>query len=538
MPVWSPDGREVFFARADGNGVFGLWRVAAGGGAARPLAPDSWDWKAPTAKLRVNTTISGSEAAAGARVRVIGADGHPAFADRHQAWLDGQTGAIFTYSTGTLDFELPSGEFDIEATKGFEYLPARSTRTLAPGSSAAVTVSVEPLRGVDFDSWYSGDHHFHLNYGGQTLLAPDALVPMMRGEDLDVATPLSANLHTRRIDEGYFAWARREPPLILFGQEVRSHFLGHTGHIGIKQLYWPWYWGPGYPVYGLDDRSNHEALQRTRAQGGVNSYVHPVTIRAPFADKAPAGIPLELVSDALLGDVDTLEVACLWSDELGTAEAWYRLLNVGVPIAPSAGTDAMVDFFRTMAIGTTRVYVHVPESLTLERYLAALKAGRSFVTNGPLLKFSVGGAAPGGVVTAVDGPTEWELTVGTTMPFERVEVLVNGEVVWNGPGGAEAGTRTYRGSVKAPAGGWIAARVHGGVTKWPGMDSYPFAHTAPLWFGAIASTDPAAARRAAGELLAALDVAERRIQQAYKEVSAPVLLGRIAAARKKLDAWR
>ena len=24
-------------------------------------------------------------------------------------------------------------------------------------------------------------------------------------------------------------------------------------------------------------------------------------------------------------DVDALEVACLWSDELGTAEAWYRL---------------------------------------------------------------------------------------------------------------------------------------------------------------------------------------------------------------------
>jgi hypothetical protein len=26
-------------------------------------------------------------------------------------------------------------------------------------------------------------------------------------------------------------------------------------------------------------------------------------------------------------------------------------------VTPSAGTDAMVDFFRTMAIGTTRVYV-------------------------------------------------------------------------------------------------------------------------------------------------------------------------------------
>ena len=52
------------------------------------------------------------------------------------------------------------------------------------------------------------------------------------------------------------------------------------------------------------------------------------------------------------------------------------------------------------------------------------------------------------------------------------------------------------------------------------MDSYPFAHTAPLWIGKVASTDPAAARRAAGELLTALDVAEERVRTAYKELRA------------------
>jgi TolB protein len=397
-----------------------------------------------------------------------------------------------------------------------------------------VTLALAPVSNTSFDGWYSGDHHFHLNYGGQAHLAPDALVPMMRGEDLDVATPLAANLHTRRIDEAYFAWTRPEWPFIQFGQEVRSHFLGHTGHIGVNTLYWPWYWGPGYPVYGLDDRSNHEALQHTRAQGGVNSYVHPVTGRAPFGGTTPTGIPLELVSDAVLGDVDTLELACLWSDELGTADAWYRLLNVGVPLAPSAGTDAMVDFFRTMAIGTTRVYVKVPTPMTLERYLAGLKAGRSFVTNGPLLRFTVAGAEPGEAVTSPKPETPWSLTVVSALPFERVEVLVNGEVVWSAPGLTAAGAETFTGTVKTSSGGWIAARVHGGATAWPAMDSYPFAHTAPVWVGSIGSTDRAAARRAATDLLAALDVAEGRLREAYKEASAATVLGRIAAARQRL----
>jgi TolB protein len=535
MPAWSPDGRHLYFSRADDQGVFGLWRIDAGGGVAQPIVPAPWDWKEPTATLTLR--IEQANASVAARVRVSDAHGHPIFATGRQAWLDGQHGRVFTYAplAGELYFEMPAGEYHIEAARGFEYLPQRLTRTLAPGQVSSISAALRPVGGPSFEGWYSGDHHFHLNYGGQVLLAPDALVPMMRGEDLDVATPLSANLHTRRIDEGYFAWTRREHPLIQFGQEIRSHFLGHTGHIGIKTLFWPWYWGPGYPVYGLDDRSNREALQQTRAQGGVNSYVHPVTVRAPFAGKAPTGIPLELVSDAVLGDVDTIELACLWSDELGTADAWYRLLNVGVPIAPSAGTDAMVDFFRTMAIGTTRVYVKVPGELTMDRYLAGLKSGRSFVTNGPLLQFTLNGAEPGDVVKPSSGSTSWELQVASGLPFERVEILVNGEVVWTGPGLTEAGAQTHRGTLTVPAGGWIAARVHGGVTAWPAMDSYPFAHTSPVWIGSIGSTDPAAARRAAGELLMALEVAEGRVKQAYGDASAPVLLGRIAAARQKLE---
>jgi TolB protein len=472
-----------------------------------------------------------------ARVRVIDAEGHPAFASGRQSWLDGQNGVVFTYSHAdrALEFELPTGGFRAEASRGFAHLPARASGTVQGGEANSITLQLEPLAGVSLAGWYSGDHHFHLNYGGQTLLAPDALVPMMRGEDLDVATPLSANLHTRRIDERHFGWTRSEPPLIQFGQEVRSHFLGHTGHIGVTSLYWPWYWGPGYPVYGLDDRSNHEALRRTREQGGVNGYVHPVTGRTPFGGKAPTGIPLELTSDAVLGDVDTIELACLWSDELGTADVWYRLLNVGVPIAPSAGTDAMVDFFRTMAIGTTRVYVNVGNELTMPNYLAALKAGRSFVTTGPLLDFTVNGVRPGGAVKADAGTVSWRLNVASALPFQRVELLVNGEVVWSGAGLATPGSGSFEGTIPASAGGWVAARVHGGETSWPAMDSYPFAHTAPVWFGAAGSINRAAARRSAADLLAALDVAEQRVRVAYKEVPTPTLLGRIAAARQKLE---
>jgi TolB protein len=533
MPAWSPSG-DLIFSRADANGVFGLWRVAASGGEARAVKPSGWDWKTPTVTLSVRTTTNGASAAS--RLHVVDRDGHPAFANDHQAWLDGQSGMVFTYSPGVLEFEIPAGAYRVVAARGFEHAVAETKGSAQSGVAAIAALDLPRVPGPSFDNWYSGDHHFHLNYGGQSLLQPEALVALMRGEDLDVATPLSANLHTRRIDEGYFAWTRREPPLIQFGQEVRSHFLGHTGHIGVQRLYWPWYWGPGYPVYGRDDRSNAGALQHTRDQGGVNSYVHPVTNRTPFGGDTPRGVPLELVSDAVLGDVDTIELACLWSDELGTAEAWYRLLNVGARVTPSAGTDAMVDFFRTMAIGTTRVYVNVPAPLTMERYLEGLKAGRSFVTTGPMLRFRVADREPGETVQSAAGELPWELDVVTAAAFEQLEILVNGEVVWKGSGLKEPGSATHRGSIRAPSGGWIAARVHGGTTAWPGMDSYPFAHTAPVWIEQAGSTEPGAAARAAKDLLSALDVAEGRIKQSYQGTDTPELLGRIKRAREKLAA--
>lgn len=532
MPTWGADG-SILFARADNRGVFGLWRIDNGGGTPRAVTPSSWDWGEPTTRIIVRTQTAGGTPVP-ARLHIVDRDGHPAFPSGRQVWLDGQSGMVFSYSPGTVEIEIPVGAYRAVATHGFEYRPARGEASAPSGAQSGMVLEFTPLGGPSMDSWYSGDHHFHLNYGGQVRLAPEALVPMMRGEDLDVATPLSANLHTRRIDEDYFAWMRTEAPLIQFGQEIRSHFLGHTGHIGVKTLFWPWYWGPNYPVYDRDDRSNVSALRQTRAQGGVNAYVHPVSIRDPFGHDTPRGIPLELVSDAVLGDVDTIELACLWSDELGTADVWYRLLNVGATVTPSAGTDAMVDFFRTMAIGTTRVYVHVPGGLTMDGYLDGLRAGRSFVTNGPLLHFTTASAGAGDVLTQT-GDIPFELAVASTVPFERTEILVNGEVVWTGGGLGQPGTLAHRGTITVPAGGWIAARIYGGEMVWPGMDSYSFAHTAPIWIGSRGSIDPIAAARASTALLVALDVAEQRVRQSYRDTPTPVLLGRLAEARKRLE---
>ena len=160
--------------------------------------------------------------------------------------------------------------------------------------------------------------------------------------------------------------------------------------------------------------------------------IHPVSgTRNPFSESGMNGLPVELVADGVHGNIDLLEIVCLWSNSIGTTELWYRLLNAGFPVAPSGGTDVMTDFHRTMAIGTTRVYVRPDAPFNWTSYFAALKAGRSFVTNGPMVQLTVDGMHPGDVV-AGGRELPFTLSVASAVPVDSVAIVVNGKTAWSG----------------------------------------------------------------------------------------------------------
>ena len=528
-PAWARDG-SLWYVEPDRNERFGLFRVASTGGPAQDLTPLSWDMGEATARVTIRTRRDGSPLAA--RLVVVDGAGHPSVPDTGISYFDGQHGKIFFHSPGVVTVELPAGEVTINASHGFDGA-VTATRRVRAGETAIIDLD---LPAPEFDlaarGWVGGDLHSHLNYGGPFQLEPDDMITALRAEAVDVSTPQLANLQTNLMDVRYWGWQRTELPLIRFSQEVRSHFLGHVGVIGADALHTPWFFGPGYPAYDRLDISNASPLQFARAQGGLNIYVHPVAVSDPFPTAGePRGIPLELVPDALAGDVDTIELACLWSDELGTAELWYRLLNLGLPIMPSGGSDTMHNFHRTMAVGATRVYAKPAGPVGMTSFLDAVREGRSFVTNGPMIDFTVEGVGPGGTV---QGGTRlaFAIDASSSAPVEQIEVLVNGRVVWSG--GRLEGSRRFTGTVDVPAGGWIAARARGGESVWPLQDSYMFAHTAPVWLGERGSSDPDAARSAAGDLLRWMDVAEARLATGYEGAAVPQLRARFAEGRARL----
>ena len=178
--------------------------------------------------------------------------------------------------------------------------------------------------------------------------------------------------------------------ILAHGQEFHTGFWGHIGLVGLREHYLlPDY--AGYPRTALESLypTNTAVSELGRAQGALVGYVHPFDF-APDLSRLQGGVPYELPVGVALGKVDYLEVMG-YSTHLETSEIWYRLLNCGFRIPAGAGTDAFPNFASLRGPpGLVRVYAQVQGRFTHCAWLDAVKAGRTFVTNAPLLEFSLG----------------------------------------------------------------------------------------------------------------------------------------------------
>lgn len=540
--TWSSDGDWIYFVEATSETGLSIYKIPSVGGQKAAVPVARWDWGAPTGTIRISTMLEGTKAPLSTRVSVRDERGHPLLPHATQTFMDSENGYHYFFSDGVVELEAPVGKVNIMAAHGLTAASSARIRVEAD-KITEVTVGLRRIWDGRADGWVSGDHHFHLNYDGVYHVTPGNVLQRMASENLQVATPLVANLYNHQKDFAWHGDTSYGPAgeILKFGQEVRPYSHGHISILDVDQLYRPFFWGPPYPSFGRPAHSNSQVLQFARMNGGMSAYVHPILVDDPFSDSNLEKIPLELISDAVLGDLHMIEVLCLWSSGLGTSELWYRLMNVGIPLVPVAGTDAFMDFHRGMSLGTVRTYVNVDSTtFTWESYVEALESGRSFVTNGPILIFEVDGVGPGGVIgeSIPDQDVDWSLTFASIGPVDQVEVLVNGNVVWSDSDLPPGTTRDYSGRVRLPKGGWIAARAHGGRTGWPGMAPSSFAHVAPIWIGSIGSVAQSERVQAAADLLVALSVAEATLEEMYNNNDISSVKRRLSAARKEVEAWQ
>jgi TolB protein len=492
-PRWSRDGRRLAYISNEGGNT-SLWVQEIPGGKRELVRVEKKRFLGPVARLVVTILDASTLQKTPARVSVTGADGRgwgPDEAWRHADDAFDRAERPFEYSyshtPGESSMTLPAGTFTVEVTKGLEYRPEKRTVTLAPGGTQAVLVKLGRLDNLPLLGWWSGDLHVHMNYGGTYRNDPRHLAFQAQAEDLHVVESLIVNKEQRVPDIAFFDRGRPDPAstrntLIVHGQEYHTSYWGHTGLLGLKDHILL----PGYAAYvntaaASLDPMNATIFRLAHAQGALTGYVHPFD-EYPQPEKADAPLTHELPVDVALGLVDYYEVLG-FSDHLSSAKVWYQLLNCGFRIPAGAGTDAMANFASLRGpVGMNRVFVGAGPLLEHGAWLGALKAGRTFVTNGPLLRFLLGGKEPGGEIRLpLAQDLDLALDLNSIVPVDHLEVVRNGSVVASFPlegGGTHASVRS---KVRVESSGWYTLRAYGDHSRHPVLDIYPFATTSPIY---------------------------------------------------------
>ena len=388
---------------------------------------------------------------------------------------------FFFYTGGSFSFFLPESTTVIRIGHGPEYRAVSDTIEISQDTSVVYRLKRE-INMAELD-WYSGDCHVHINHeGGEFEVFPEDAHLMGKAEGLNVVNCLD--------NEYYFA-GEPDPSstpdcIVYMSEENRSSSYGHLGLLGLTS--------PVLPYSSIWDPLTMDVADSTHAQpGALVVSAHP-TSADYFWDVYEwrgSGFAGELPVVVVHDKIDAMEVLSFSNNSYNDAalDLWYRLLNCGFEIPACAGTDALMNRRERHRIpGAYRTYVYIPEDFaggfTYYNWLSQLKAGRTFITNGPLIPyFRIEDAPPGDVV---DLPTwRWNvrcaISIFSLYPFESVQIVRNGRVVktYNFQPPAYSFNATFKVSVYESS--WIAARVYGENNHWQIKGMEVFAHTGPVY---------------------------------------------------------
>ncbi len=316
----------------------------------------------------------------------------------------------------------------------------------------------------------TADTHVH-------FISPSTALLQAAAEDVDLVNLLAtqwADLFTNVTD---LPWGSMADPsgrrIVVVGTENRQNVLGHLALLGAHRPVHPLASGgpPEGRMAGQLSVLLADWADRCRAAGGLVVAAH---FPLPYA---------EVAADIVSGKIDAVETQTLGPglDDPSILE-WYRFLNLGYRLPIVAGTDKMS---AEVPVGAVRTYGHLAtdDALTFDAWAAAVRAGRTFVTSGPILELTVEGREPGDVVRLRSaGRLEIAVRARAAQPvIDDLEIVVNGRVVAATGRAAGSTELTLRESIDIRDGTWIAARSRSGSEIHSAFATSMAAHTSPVY---------------------------------------------------------
>jgi hypothetical protein len=399
------------------------------------------------------------------------------------------------YVDGTFALNALPARMKVEVRRGLETFPLNTDIDFSKPESKNLTLRLRRWINMREQGYSSGDTHVHYLSQSESHL-------QMRAEDLSVLNLLVSDFTN---DRGKFT-GKLDPVstpghAVFVGQESRDWQNGHVILLGIHQIVEPF-----EPFGGrFQDRTEPNLLiarilRDARSQGGVTTWAHFCNL--PGAE-SPIDIALRLVDaiDLITYD-DPTQLPSHWGPWINSGmsqaeftamrslDLYYQYLNAGFQVPIGAGTDKMGD---NIPVGSNRLYARFTGEPNYKKWLAGLKSGNGFVTNGPMLTFDVDSHSSGDVVPfSGSRKVKARASARSVLPFQNLEIVVNGEPALsksvfrpNSPGRDGLYSVELEGTIDLDQSSWIAARV----AESPAIrnrilprDVTVFAHTNPIYF--------------------------------------------------------
>jgi hypothetical protein len=131
-------------------------------------------------------------------------------------------------------------------------------------------------------------------------------------------------------------------------------------------------------------------------------------------------------------------------------------------------------------VGLNRVFLDTDGQLEPDSVFAALKAGRGFASNGPLLGLRVDGHGPGDAIAA-QRRVPYRVALRSIVPVDHLELVSNGRVVKRLDLTGDRMRLDAEGEIDLPQGGWLLLRAWNDDASPLLLDLYPYATTNPIW---------------------------------------------------------
>lgn len=373
-------------------------------------------------------------------------------------------------SAGQFDQTVPRGAVSIVVSRGFDYVAQQKTLDLRAGQHVKVTFRLRRQADLRRLGWYCGDNHVHMIHGKEKVSVTFSDVALAaRAAGLDyMSVAQNWNLPAGEITPAHLATLckRASTPKFILTWNMEApknywrgdvtHCLGHCWTLGMR----------GYTAGGQDaiqelsqmsahdyesektPAPNFESQALIHSLGGIVVYSHPCRwewgkwggegIYPVEPGKFISNLAQELPYDTIIGPTyDGIDILMQSWDRENYLEAqalWFMLLNKGYRVPGTASTDASFDKPQGAHPGIVRVYTHAAGAPSIRAISAAMKAGRNFVTSGPLLLMYIDGHQPGDVVPLSHGSDfqvqlqAWPSGIAGEH-LTRIELIRNGKIL-------------------------------------------------------------------------------------------------------------